>query len=63
MLSESSRLSVIVAESSTTAALGGESAGGTGTPELDVTYVKLDQLGGSMGGVIPSKVSLRARPG
>jgi len=56
-------LSVIVAESSTNAALGGESAGGTGTPDLDVTYVKPDQSGGSMCGVIPSKVSLKARPG
>ena len=34
---ESSRLSLTTAGSSMNAALGGESAGGIGTPELDVT--------------------------
>src|SRR5919197_321527 len=50
--------SLIVFGSSTKAALGGESAGGMGTPELDVTHVVLDQLGGKAGGVSPSKLSV-----
>jgi len=52
-----------VAGSSTNAALGGVSAGGVGTPELDVTHVVLDQPVGSAGGVTPSKNSKRSKMG
>jgi hypothetical protein len=63
MLGERSCLSLIVAGSSTNAALGAVSAGGTGTPELDVTHVVLDQPVGSAGGVTPSKNSMRKENG
>ena len=43
MLGERSCLSLIVAGSSTKTAFGSVSAGGVGTPELDVTHVVLDQ--------------------
>jgi len=43
--------------------LGGVSAGGMGTPELDVTHVMLDQPDGSAGGVTPSKNSVRSEEG
>ena len=62
---ESSRLSLTTAGSSMNAALGGESAGGIGTPELDVTQsgggpcaFVATQSGGSAGGVTPSKFSI-----
>ena len=42
------------------AALGTVSAGGVGTPALDVTQVMLDQPGGSVGGVTLSKFSARS---
>jgi hypothetical protein len=57
MLGERSCLSLIVAGSSMNAALGGVSAGGISTPELDVTHVVLDHPVGSAGGVTPSKNS------
>src|SRR6476646_4265721 len=63
MLGESSRLSLIVDGSSTTAALGSVSAGGVGTPELDVTHVVLDHPTGSAGGVTPSKNSKTRKTG
>jgi hypothetical protein len=63
MFGERSCLSLIVAGSSTNAALGGVSAGGVGTPELDVTHVVLDQPVGSAGGVTPSKSSKRSKIG
>jgi len=61
---ESSRLSLVTAGSSMNTALGGESAGGIGTPEFDVpqsgggpcAFVAI-QSGGSVGGVTLSKVS------
>ncbi|PYL48607.1 MAG: hypothetical protein DMF32_09005 [Verrucomicrobia bacterium] len=53
----------MIAGSSTNAALGSVSAGGMGTPELEVTHVVLDQPGDSTGGVTPSKFSLRRRTG
>src|SRR4029077_13243922 len=63
--SESSRLSLTTAGSSMNAALGGESAGGLGTPELDVTHIGggpsafvASQPGGNAGGVTLSKFSL-----
>ena len=49
----------MVTGSSTTTALGGVSAGGVGTPELDVTQVVLAQPGGSAGGITLSKFSAR----
>jgi hypothetical protein len=63
MFGERSCLSLIVAGSSTNAELGGVSAGGAGTPELDVTHVVLDQPVGSVGGVTPSKNSVRNEKG
>ena len=52
------------------AALGGESAGGIGTPELDVTHngggpcaFVATQPGGSAGGVTPSKFSAKCHSG
>src|SRR4029453_5657534 len=65
---ESSRLSLTPAGSSMNAALGGVSAGGVGTPELDVTqsggcpcaFVAV-QSGGNAGGVMPSKFSVLVR--
>src|SRR6478672_13797213 len=63
MLGERSSLSLIVAGSSTNAALGGVSAGGAGTPELDVTHVVLDHPEGSAGGVTLSKNSKRRKMG
>jgi hypothetical protein len=51
------------AGSSTKTALGRVSAGGAGTPELDVTHVALDQPVGSAGGVTPSKNSRRRKMG
>ena len=63
MVGERSCLSLIVAGSSTNAALGGVSAGGAGTPELDVTHAVLDQPVGSAGGVTPSKNSRRSNLG
>ena len=60
---ERSCLSLIVAGSSTKTALGSVSAGGMGTPELDVTHVVLDQPAGSAGGVTPSKNSVRSEEG
>src|ERR1043166_9182262 len=63
MFGERSCLSLIVAGSSTNAALGGVSAGGIGTPELDVSHVILDQPEGSAGGVTPSKSSRRREMG
>src|SRR6476620_11269172 len=63
MVGERSCLSLIVAGSSTNAALGGVSAGGVGTPESDVTHVVLDQPEGSAGGVTPSKNSERRKNG
>ena len=62
-LGERSCLSLIVAGSSTKTALGSVSAGGFGTPELDVTHVVLDQPAGSAGGVTPSKNSMRNENG
>ena len=65
MDSESSRLSLTTAGSSINAALGKVSAGGTGTPEFDVTHkgggpcaFVATQPGGSAGGVTLSKFSL-----
>jgi hypothetical protein len=62
---ESSRLSLTTAGSSMDAALGGVSAGGTGTPEFEVTQSGGEpcafvaaQFGGSAGGVTLSKLSL-----
>ena len=60
--SDWSRLSLTTAGSSIYAALGGESAGGMGTPEFDVTqsgggpcaFVAV-QSAGNAGGVTPSK--------
>lgn len=60
---ESSRLSLTTPGASMNAALGGESAGGIGTPEFDVpqsgagpcAFVAI-QSGGSAGGVTLSKV-------
>jgi hypothetical protein len=63
MVGERSCLSLIVAGSSTNAALGGVSAGGVGTPELDVTHVVLDHPEGSAGGVTLSKNSERSKIG
>src|SRR5436309_7930890 len=63
MLVESSRLSLIVAGSSTNAALSSVSAAGTGTPESDVPHVVLAQPGGSAGGVTVSKLSKRRNTG
>ena len=65
MGSESSRLSLTTAGSSTNAALGNVSAGGMGTPEFDVIHkgggpsasVAIHP-GGSAGGVTLSKFSL-----
>jgi hypothetical protein len=65
MGSESSRLSLTTAGSSTNAALGNVSAGRMGTPEFDVThkgggpcaFVAI-QPGGNAGGVTLSKFSL-----
>jgi hypothetical protein len=62
---ESSRLSLAVEGSSMKAAFGGESAGGVGTPEFDVSqsgagpcaFVAI-QSGGKAGGVTLSKVSV-----
>ena len=60
--SESSRLSLTTPGSSTNAALGGVSAGGIGSPELDVTQsgggpkaLVANQSGGNMGGTTLSK--------
>src|SRR5882762_4700997 len=63
MFGERSCLSLIVAGSSTNTALGSVSAGGVGTPELDVTHVVLDQPVGNAGGVTPSKNSKRSTMG
>src|SRR5215813_178964 len=55
-----SLLSLIVAASTENAAFGALSAGGTGTPELEVThgvFPVLVQPGGNAGGVTPSKSS------
>src|SRR5213080_4770385 len=65
---ESSLLSLTTAGSSMDAALGGVSAGGVGTPELDVTqsggcpcaFVAV-QSGGNAGGVTPWKFSVPVR--
>src|ERR1051326_123551 len=61
--SESSRLSLTRPGSSTNAALGGESAGGSGRPELDVTQsgggpktLVASQSGGNVGGTTLSKL-------
>jgi len=61
---ESSRLSLTTAGSSMNAALGAVSAGGTGTPEFDVTHngggpcaFIAVQSGGNAGGLTPSKSS------
>jgi len=48
-------VSLMMAGSSTNAALGSESTGGLGSPALDVTQVVLDQPGGNAGGVTASK--------
>ena len=65
MGSESSLLSLTTAGSSMNAALGNVSAGGTGTPEFDVTQkggcpcaFVANQPGGNAGGVTLSKFSL-----
>ena len=66
---ESSRLSLTTAGSSMNAALGGVSAGGIGTPELDVThsgggpcaFVAI-QSGGNAGGVTSSKFHVNFQP-
>src|SRR5258705_13751673 len=63
MFGERSCLSLIVAGSSTNAASGGVSAGGVGTPELDVTHVVLDQPRGNNGGVTPSNSSPKSKNG
>src|SRR4029077_18145499 len=63
MVGEKSCLSLIVAGSSTNAALGSVSAGGAGTPESDVTHVVLDQPEGSAGGVTLSKNSDSSKKG
>jgi hypothetical protein len=62
MLGESRRLSLTTAGSSTKAAFGIESAGGVGTPELEVTHSGAGPAAfvavhpaGSAGGVTPSK--------
>src|SRR6266436_9761636 len=60
---ERSCLSLIVAGSSMNAALGGVSAGGVGTPELDVAHVVLDQPEGSAGGVTSSNDSVKSKLG
>jgi hypothetical protein len=67
MLGESSRLSLTTAGSLTKAAFGIESAGGVGTPELEVTQSGPGPLAfvavhpaGSVGGVTPSKFSPNA---
>jgi hypothetical protein len=64
--SESSRLSLTTPGSSTNAAFGGVSAGGVGSPELDVTQngggpkaLVANQSGGNMGGTTLSKYSVR----
>src|SRR5437762_154294 len=64
MCGESSRLSLSTAGSSMNAALGGESAGGIGTPEFEVTQngcgpwaFAASHSGGSAGGVTLSKFS------
>jgi hypothetical protein len=63
---ESSRLSLTTAGSSMNAALGGESATGVGTPELEVTHsgagpdaLTATHPAGSAGGVTLSKFSLK----
>jgi hypothetical protein len=63
--SESSRLSLSTAGSSMNAAFGSVSAGGSGTPEFDVTQsgggpcaFVATQFAGKPGGVAPSKFSL-----
>jgi hypothetical protein len=56
-------LSLIVAGSSINAALGGVTAGGVGTPELDVAHVVLDQPEGSAGGVTSSNDSVKSKLG
>jgi hypothetical protein len=65
MLGESRRLSLTPPGSSTKAAFGIESAGGVGTPELEVTHSGAGpaafvavQPAGNAGGVTPSKFSL-----
>ena len=63
MLGERSCLSLIVGGSSTNAALGSVSAGGIGTPELDVTHAILDQPCGNTGGVTLSKYCVRSTTG
>src|SRR5437667_8838747 len=67
MASESSSLSLTTAGSSINAALGSVSAGGIGTPELDVTHngggpwaFVAVQSGGNPGGVTSSKCSLNS---
>lgn len=45
------------------AALGGVSAGGVGTPELDVAHVVLDQPEGNAGGVTSSNDSVKSKLG
>src|SRR6476620_3393129 len=64
----SSRLSLTSAGSSINKALGAVSAGGVGTPELDVTHsgggpsaFVASQSGGNWGGVNQSKFSVRVR--
>ena len=64
----SSRLSLTTAGSSINRALGAVSAGGTGSPELDVTHsgggpsaFVASQSGGNWGGVNPSKFSVLVR--
>src|SRR5882724_11914521 len=63
MFGESSCLSLTVAGSSMNAALGGVSAGGVGTPELDVAHVVLDQPEGSDGGITSSNDSVKSKLG
>src|SRR2546426_1078932 len=63
LFGERSCLSLIVAGSSTKTALGSVSAGGMGTPELEVTHVVLDKPIGSAGGVTASKNSERIKIG
>jgi hypothetical protein len=64
---QSSRLSLTTAGSSINAALGNVSAGGMGTPELDVTQtgggpcaLEEVQSGGKAGGITASKFSLNS---
>ena len=71
ILGESSRLSLMALGSLTNAALGGESAGGEGSPELEVTQNILsgsiafvaDHPAGSAGATTSSKASVKIRSG